>query len=343
MKALVKIAVGPNALELREIKRPKPRPTEVVLLVGAAGICGTDIHILAGEYSCKPPVVLGHEFAGTIVELGKDVLDWSIGDRVTSLAFASVCHKCRHCRAGQYGLCRQRQSYGSGINGAFAEYVAVNASGLYRLPDYHDFISGALSEPLACVTKAVYEIAKLQPGEKVVILGPGSIGLLTLQVARAAGCQPLLVGHPRDKSRLELGRALGAAAVFYSDDVHVVDHIWDTAVHQGADVTFECSGSESAFALTLRVTRKRGRIVQVGLFGHGITADIDQIVYRDLAVSGSFTSSLESWSQAMKLLDAGQVQTRKLVSNIYPLEEWEEAFRVASNGEALKVVFQPNT
>lgn len=342
MRALVKYAAGKNALALREIDKPAPGPNEVLLRIGAVGICGTDIHILAGEYACNPPVVLGHEFAGTIVELGADVSDWAVGDRVTSLAFASVCHQCRHCRAGQYGLCRQRQSYGSGVNGAFAEYIAVNASGLYRLPEDHDFVSGALTEPLACVTKAVYEIAQLQPGEKVVILGPGSIGLLTLQVARAVGCQPLMVGHPRDKSRLKLGLELGAAAIFYSDDTHVVDRIWDTVAHQGADVTFECSGSEAAFALALQVTRKRGRIVQIGLFGHGISADVDQIVYRDLRVSGSFTSSLDSWSQALDLLSTGKVQTRKLVTNIYTLEEWDEAFRVASNGEAVKVVFQPN-
>jgi L-iditol 2-dehydrogenase len=133
MKALAKYRIGEGHLELREVPKPQPGAGEVLLEIGAVGICGTDLHIFAGEYPVNPPVTLGHEFAGTIVTLGEGVTDWSVGERVTSLPYASVCGRCRYCREGQFGLCAARLSYGSGVKGAFAEYLAVNASGILHL------------------------------------------------------------------------------------------------------------------------------------------------------------------------------------------------------------------
>ncbi len=341
MKALVKSAVGPGHLELREVSRPQPGPGEVLLKIGAAGICGTDLHIRAGEYSCHPPVTLGHEMAGTIAELGEGVSDWSVGDRVTSHPFARTCGACPQCRAGQFGLCADRRSYGTHVNGAFAPFIAVKTSNLYRLPAHQDFVAGCLTEPLACVTKAVFEIADLQKCETVAVLGPGAMGLLTTQVAGSMGARVSLVGLKSDTARLELGQKLGAEHLFHAEEPDLRRQIDEAMGTEGADVVFECSGAGAAFCSALELVKARGRLIQVGLFGKLVQADLDLIVYKDLSVRGSFTSSLESWKRSLSLTTSGQVDTRLLVSDVFPLEGWETAFKHASERSGLKVVVQP--
>ena len=340
MRALVKTYPGPGALELQQAAEPQPGTGEVLLKIGAAGICGSDLHIVAGEYPCNPPVILGHEFAGTIVETGQGVTGWKVGDRVTSMPFAITCGRCIYCQAGEFGLCAQRKSYGSGVNGAFAEYLAVRTSGLFALPDHQDFIAGSLTEPLACVTKAVFDIASLQPGERVVILGPGPIGLLTLQVVLAAGAIPYLAGLSSDKERLDLAMETGARGIFYADDPQSISTLQDL-LGEGADTVFECSGAGPAFNLALELARKKGAIIQVGLYGKPVTANLDRAVFKDLKIRGTFASSIASWKRAVELTHNRQVDPGRFVSDIFPLEGSEDAFHQASNRGRLKVVFQP--
>jgi L-iditol 2-dehydrogenase len=341
MKALVKYEAGVGHVALREVSEPKTKKNEVLLEIGAVGICGTDLHTASGEYPCRPPVILGHEFAGTIVALGEGVSDWKIGDRVTSLPYAIVCHECRHCRAGEYGLCEKRLSYGTGVNGAFAKYLAVNASGIYRLPDHQDFVAGALSEPLACVARAVYKMADLQPADQVIVLGPGQIGLLTTQVAKAVGARVSLIGLKTDAARLDLGRQLGADHIYYAEDPDLPAKLNRTLTTDGADVAFECSGAGPAFDLAMNLVRRQGRLIQVGLFGKRVESDLDRIVFKELTVRGSFASSLESFDQAMRLTGRKKVDTGRLVSDVFPLEQWEKAFARASDRSGLKVVVKP--
>ena len=342
MEALIKFDEGPGNLELRSASRPQPGPDEVLLRVGAVGICGTDLHILAGEYpSCRPPVTIGHELAGTIVELGGDAEGWSLGDRVTSHPFASTCGLCPHCRAGQFGLCTARRSYGSHVNGAFAHYMVAKTANLYRLPDHQDFVAGCLTEPLACVAKAAFDIGGLQAGESVAVLGPGAIGLLCTQVAVATGARVFLVGLESDAARLSLGGDLGAEQVFEAEAPDLSDRLNEVLKGDGVDVVFECSGGAAAFGTALQLARAGGRMVQVGLFGRPVQADLDLIVYKDLTVMGSFTSSLESWRRALSLTTSGQVDTSKLVSDVFTLTDWQRAFTCASERSGLKVVVRP--
>jgi L-iditol 2-dehydrogenase len=340
MRAIVKTAAGQGFVELQERSEPAAGTGEVLLEIGAATICGTDVHILAGEYPCRVPVTLGHEFCGTIVELGAGVSGWAVGDRVTSLPFAIVCGECRYCRAGEYGLCAARRSYGSGVDGAFARYLAVKASGLFRLPDHQDFIAGALTEPLACVVKAVFEIGALQPNESVAVIGPGPIGLLTVQAVRAVGCQVTLIGLRQDAGRIQLGHEFGAANSFYADEADSAEMIAASGA-DGFDVVFECSGAGRALTTALSITRKCGRLIQVGLFGKPVQADMDQMVFKDLIMRGSFTSSRSSWRRALELTGNGLVNTRPLVSDVFPLSEWQAAFTKATDRSGLKVAFIP--
>lgn len=342
MKSLSKVATGAGNVMLLERAEPVASRGEVLLKIGAAGICGTDIHILKGEYPINPPVTLGHELAGTIVALGDEVTGWNVGDRVTSLPFAVVCETCEFCQRGDYGLCASRQSYGSGVNGAFAPYLAVNASGLYRLPDTQDFIGGCLTEPLACCTKAALSIGALQAGETAVVLGPGPIGLLMTQVAHAVGARVILIGLSSDEARLELGRRLGAAHTLHSDAADFNAQLRQICDTETIDVVFECSGAAPALQQAVEIVRKKGRVVQVGLFGKPITVDMNRVVLKDITLHGSFASSRQSWEQALDLIQAGLIDTCALVSDVFPLEDWEQAFSRATNREGLKVVFTPS-
>lgn len=327
-------------MSLQDVAEPVPARGEVLIEIRAAGICGTDLHIAAGEYPVKPPVILGHEFSGIIRELGPGVERWQVGDRVTSVPFAITCGDCVYCLSGQPGLCAGRRSYGSGVNGAFARYLAVNASGLYHLPSSQSMEAGALTEPLACVVKAVYEIGQAKTGETALVLGPGPIGLLAVQVARAAGCRVSLVGLRRDEQRLQAGRALGAA-IFYADDPDIGSQLASSLGLAGIDMVFECSGAGPALELALQVVRPQGRIVQVGLFGKPVTSVFDQVVMKDLSVRGSFASSLASWRLALELTEQGAVVLDGLISDIYPLSDWEVAFARAAGGEGLKFIIKP--
>lgn len=177
----------------------------------AAGICGTDLHIYKDEFHSVPPVVLGHEIAGEIAALGDDVEGLAVGDRVTTEAYFSTCGKCAYCRTGHTNLCLDRRSIGSAVNGGFTNYVIVPAINIHRLPQNIDFEAGALTEPLACVCHAVLTPSTVSTGDIVVIAGPGGIGLLTLQVVKAARAIAVVAGTNGDEQRMEVARQL----IFY--------------------------------------------------------------------------------------------------------------------------------
>jgi L-iditol 2-dehydrogenase len=342
MKALVKSAPGSGHFGLKEIPEPEPETGEVLLKIGAAGICGSDIHILKGEYPCRPPVVLGHEFTGTIVELGPGVSNWNLGDRVVSMPYGVVCGRCEFCVSGDYGLCSSRRSYGSGMNGGFAEYISVNAARIFSIPQNLEFSAAALIEPLACSTKAVFDIAKARPGAVALILGPGPVGLLTLQAAKAAGCCCVLVGLQRDASRLNLAMELGAEQIFYSDLPETEILLNEYLGEDGASLVFECSGAGKALDFGLQFCGKHGHIIQVGLFGKAVDINPDPIVMKELMIQGSFASSFKSWQKAIDLVFSNQAKLDVLVSDVYSFSEWEEAFTIAKRGDRLKVVLSPD-
>jgi L-iditol 2-dehydrogenase len=196
-------------------------------------------------------------------------------------------------------------------------------------------------EPLACVTKAVFGIGDIESGEHVVILGPGPIGLLTTQVAKAVGAHVTLIGLRSDTTRLDLGRSLGAKQVLYAEDLDLIEQLTKAWGENGVDVVIECSGAEPALGLALEIVRNQGRVIQIGLFGKTIKADLDLIVFKDLALRGSFASSPTSWKQALNLTSKGQVDTRRLVSDVFSLDNWQTAFTRAAEGTGLKVVVQP--
>jgi L-iditol 2-dehydrogenase len=287
-------------------------------------------------------VVLGHEVAGEIAALGEGVGGIALGTRVTTETYFSTCGDCRYCRSGHKNLCLARKSIGSAVNGGFTSFVVVPATNVHRLPDQIDFDAGALTEPLACVVHAVLTHKTISPGDIAVIAGPGAIGLLTLQVLKASGARVIVLGTSADAHRLALAGELGAdhtLDVQGSDPLELIQDI--SPEGKGADAVYECSGAGPVAMQLLQLVRRGGRYVQIGLFGKPVAWDLDQVCYRELMVTGSNASVPAAWTRALQLMASGQVQTGPLISDSYPVTEWQTAFEQFQSKQGVKTLLRP--
>ena len=341
MLALRKLALGEEKLELIEVPEPTLRPGHVILNVAAAGICGTDVHIMRDEYRSDPPVTLGHEVAGTIAALGAGIDGLQVGQRVVTETYFSTCGHCEQCRTGRPNLCAERRSIGSFEDGGFAPRVLVPATIIHPLPDGLGFPEAALVEPLACVVRGLLELNEVRAGDRAVITGPGPIGLLALQVAKAAGARAVMLGTAADAARLELAAKLGADGVLTVEAAdELVDAVAD-ALGGPPDVAVECSGAAPAAGVLLSLVKKAGRYVQVGLYGTPIRLDMDQVCYKELQVSGSFATTPSSWYRALALAGSGAVSLAAIVGATFPLHDWERAFEAVAQRTPGKVLLIP--
>jgi L-iditol 2-dehydrogenase len=341
MKALVKYASGVGNLGIREMPEPTPAAGEVKVEVKYGGVCGTDIHIYHDRYKSYPPVIMGHEWSGVVIELGDGVKTVKVGDRVTGIPAAYTCGHCRYCLEGHVFLCSERLSFGSGRNGAFAKYAVLGERSIQKLGVNVTYKAGALSEPLACVVKAVEFMTGITAGDVVLVSGPGPVGLLAAQLAKAEGGFVVLAGTDVDLQRMAIARQLGIDVTVnvQRDDVGRI--LRDLTDGYGADVVLECSGTPAATRLGIEVVRKEGKFTQIGLHEHPFELDFVQILLKDLRITASFASSLEAWVRAMTILSQGRVQTEPLVSDILPLSQWEKAFDKINKREGLKILLQP--
>jgi len=342
MKALRKLRPGEGQLDLVDVPEPKAAPGHVVLAVKAAGVCGTDIHILHDEFPIRPPVTLGHEVTGEIVELSPEVSGWKVGDRVVIESYYSVCMRCEYCRGGRPNLCAERLSIGSKVDGGFAEYVEIPAQNLHRIPRNLSWETAALTEPLACTVHGTNQ-ALIRPGDWVVVSGPGPMGLLAMQVAKAVGGQVIALGITQDAKRLEVATKLGITHTINVEAAgrdRALAEIMDLT-NGGAHVVLECSGAAPSASLLLQVIRKRGGYGQIGLYGKSVSLDVDTICYKDLVVTGTNASVPEAWPRALELLRLGLVKSEDTVSGIWPLQDCQHAFTTVQEKGALKVLLAP--
>ena len=298
-------------------------------MVGA-GICGTDLHIVDGEYQTITPVTMGHEVSGVVAELGDGVDESWLGARVASETYFSTCGRCAHCHAGRINLCLERRSIGTHVDGAFAPRLVVPSTNLHRLPAWLDGHAAALCEPLACVCHSVLEPEPaVGAGDDVLVTGPGPVGLLAAQVARAAGGSVHVRGTPRDNRRLAAARELG----FETSTTE------ETPVD--ADVVIECSGSEAGMAHGLSAARRGARYVQIGLAGKPVSLPFDLVCFHELTITSGFASTPTSWAKALELVTEGRVELAPLLTEVVPLEEWERAFAATRAAEGIKFVLDP--
>jgi L-iditol 2-dehydrogenase len=335
VKGLAKLAPGPENVALVERPEPVAGPGHVVLEVEAAGICGTDLHIVDDEFRSWPPVTLGHEVCGVVSELGDGVADELRGARVVSETYFSTCGECEHCRRGRINLCPERRSIGSAVDGAFAPRLLVPARGLHRVPEWVPSAAAALVEPLACVCNCLLTPPVVAGCADVLVVGPGAVGLLAAQVAAAAGASVHVRGAERDAHRLEIARALGC------ETSEASTRLLDVGSPRLFDVVIECSGSEHGMTACLEHARRGGRWVQIGLAGKPVRVPLDELCYRELTVTSGNASTPASWRRALALVEAGAVRLEPLVSEIVPLAEWERAFATTRAGAGVKVVLDP--
>jgi len=343
MKALVKHAKGPGNMEIREVAEPQPGKGQVKIQIKATGICGSDLHIYHDDVviAVNPPVVVGHEFSGVVVDVGEGVVEWTAGDRVVSELGFEVCGKCYNCLEGFPNLCDSRRSMGYWYDGAFTSYIVVPAAGVHRLPDNIDFVPGALTEPLACVVHGVLDMTRFSAGDTVLVSGPGAIGLMTMQVAKAQGATTIVSGVTADKNRLDTAGSLGADYIVDAEREDVVKRVLELTGGRGADVVFECSGNESAVNAGFSAIRKRGRFTQLGLFGRRVSIDFEKVLSKELAVTGSFGQRPLAWERALELTAQKKVVLDPVVSDVLPLSEWRRAFEIFESKAGLKVVLRP--
>ena len=343
MKALV--LTQASHLEYRDVATPAIGPDEVLVNVRACGICGSDIHGMDGSSGRRiPPVIMGHEAAGSVISVGPDVVGWQPGDRVT---FDSTiyCGTCWFCQQELINLCDRRRVLGVSCtdyrrDGAFAEYVAVPQHVLYRLPAEVDFIDAAMTEPLSVALHAVRQAA-IGPGIGVAVIGTGIIGLLICEVLRASGCDHVLAVD-KDPGRLDLAVRLGASGSVVADGPETAARIRECFEGRGPDVVFEAVGIDPTVGLASEAVRKGGTIVLVGNLAPSVSLPLQSIVTRQITMRGSAASSGE-YPACLEMIAERSVDVRALISAVAPLQDGAEWFgRLRrGDGQLLKVVLEP--
>jgi len=344
MLALVKTQKGEGFLELRDVPEPVISDDEVLIEVMAAGICGTDVHVKHDTFPYWPPVILGHEFSGKIVQVGDKVKGWQVGDRVVGEPHTLHCGQCSLCRRGHIQNCPEKRSPGWGIDGAFAKYLKYPPKLLHRFPDSMSFEQAALVEPAANTVTDIIERGAIEVGDFVVVLGPGPIGLLAAQVAKAAGAREvMIVGAPADEElRLATARKLGIDHVVNFALENPLDKCRELTDECGADLVIECSGAPPAIAQSVDLVRKWGKICAIGLTGkRPVQLDWDAAMTKVITLYFNMSTAYASWDKTIWLMASGQVRVDELITHTLPLSEWERAFEAVESMEALKAVLVP--
>lgn len=345
MQALVKTARGVGNLELREVPVPKISPDEVLVHVRSCGICGSDLKIEADQHPYTPPVVIGHEFSGEIVEIGADVVGWERGDRVVAEQHIGACGRCRQCLAGNAFACALKRAPGYFSDGAFAEFIKVPAWLLHRIPEDLSFREAAFSEPAAVAVHGMLERTGIEPEDVVLILGCGPIGLVAAKMAQSAGAaQVIITGIDRDeKVRLEKARQLGIDQIVNVDRMDLKGLVDETTDGQGVDVAIELSGAPAAINQAFNLACRLGRVGIIGQPpGDEITIPYRQAMFRALKVSFSYSSKYTSWERTLSLFARKAILPSEFITHVLPLEEWKRGFELSHTGEAVKVVLEPD-
>jgi L-iditol 2-dehydrogenase len=344
MKAVVKYGKGKGLVEIREVPEPKMKDDEVLIEVKAVSVCGSDLHIYHDAHPYWPPVILGHEFSGVIVDVGKGVKGWKAGDRIVSETRTGSCGTCYMCQSGFPQVCEQKRPYGIGVNGAYTKYVAGPARLLHRLPDNVSFEAGAVIEPTAICVTSILERSKLQAGEKVVITGPGPIGLISLAIAKAAGAGFVgITGMSSDEGiRFKKARELGADLMIIVDKENPVQKVLEITNGLGVDILIETSGSGKAISQAFEMVRRMGRICAIGISGkEEVPIPYDRGIFKALRYDFCFSSSWTAWETTIGLISKGVLPIEKIITHKLPLDKWEEAFHLLESLQAAKVILIP--
>jgi L-iditol 2-dehydrogenase len=352
LKAKACVLTAPNQFEIREVEVQQPGIHEVLCKIRAVAICGSDPEIirgdLAGSWPPAYPFVAGHEWAGEIVAVGKDVHDFHVGDRVAGEAHKG-CGYCDNCKKGRYTLCLNygdvstgHEHYGFIVNGAYSQYQKYSIKSITHIPDNVSFAEAAMCDTSGVALHGI-ELAGITPGGTVVVVGPGPIGLCTMRLTKAMGAaKVIVVGRG---ARLASAKALGADFCVDFTKEDPVQAVRDLTNGLGVDEAFECSGSKGTFNQCVRMVRKGGRVALVGVASDDVVEELPfkYITHNEIAIFGSRANPNTS-SKVLNLMSSGQLNVKDLISHRFCLEDFAEALDtfVHRKGNAVKVVILPN-
>ena len=334
-----------SSLVLRDVPRPEITSHEVLIQIRACGICGSDVHGYDGSTGRRiPPLIMGHEASGVVVEIGPEVRAFRIGDRVTFDSTIS-CGKCAFCLRGEVNLCERREVLGVSCldfrrNGAFAEYVAVPEHIVYPLPDSFPFEKAALIEAVSIAVHAA-RITDIRRGDTAVIVGAGMIGLLAVQAFRHYGCTSVLAVD-LDQSKLDLARQLGADQTFLATSPDLLPRLLEATSGQGADIAVEVVGAQSTVHTAISAVRRGGTVTLIGNLAASVDIPLQQVVTRQIRLQGSCASAGE-YPECIALMQSGTIDVAPLISAVAPLSQgagWFGRLHAREPG-LMKVILTP--
>ncbi len=336
--AVVNFAADRGSVELREVGVPEIGPHDVLLEVANVGVCGSDLHQWTGDHSwpVNYPVVLGHEFGGTIVAVGDSVTGWHEGDRVVSETAAIIDPDSPLTRRGLYNLDPSRKGFGYGVNGAMTRFVCVPARILHRLPAGLSFEQACLTEPCCVAYSAVVKNARIEPGDRVVVLGPGTIGILCAAIARLCGAEVAVVGLPADQGRLEVAKQYGCDIIIGDARPWALDRDG-----LGCDGVVDAAGASATLKIALDLVRPAGWIAKVGWGPQPLGFSLDPLVQKNVTLQGSFSHNWPIWERVIALLAGGRLDVQPIIGGVWPLEQWHDAFEQMHTGQVVKSVLAP--
>lgn len=341
MQAVVKYDKGPGNVALMEMPEPTCAGHQVIIDIAHCGICGTDLHVYHDRFRNFPPVILGHEFAGAIIEKGKDVKNINLGDTFAVLgAVAVVCGECRYCHSGDFMFCKNRRGMGHGVNGAFARYAAIRPDQLYKIPEGVSLREAALVEPLAAAVHAVEDIARFKLGDVALVSGPGPIGLLVVKLLARQGIKTIVAGTSEDRMRLGLALQYGATRTVEVDKENLQEIIAQQTQGDGVDVAFEVAGVEASVRSCMEALRPMGHFIQIGHFGRELTLPWDLVAFRQLRIDGSVGYRRETWAQTMKILEQG-FNVKDCITHEMSIADWKQGFDLMEAKQAVKILLNP--
>jgi len=341
LKALVKTKKGQGFIEIQEVPVPRCSPDEILIKVKAAGICGTDIHIWHDKMIYWPPVIMGHEFSGEIVEVGDNVKGWRRGDRVVAEPHTRACGVCYLCRSGNIHVCPHKRSIGWGIDGAFADYIKMPSNLLHKIPDNVSYEEATLSEPTAIVVNCILLTAGIRAGDIVVVEGAGTIGLLSGMVAKAAGAERVIVtGIEQDEElRLKTAKRLGLDTINVEKE-NIEERILALSGGKGVDLVVEAAGVEASVNTAIKITKRLGKIAILGITGQEkVNVCWDEAVFKALDIKFCFSSTFDSWERSLSLMSKGVIKLSPLITHTASLEDWEKVFGELEKGKGIKGLF----
>ena len=312
---VVNFSSKPGSVELQEIDRPVAGDDDVIMQVEAVSVCGSDLHQWHGtnSWAVNYPVVLGHEFCGVITDLGKNVK-----------------------AGGQWNLDPNRKGFGYGVNGGMTRYAKVASRLLHKIPTNISFDYAAMSEPCAVAYSATIAPGFVKPGDRIVVYGPGPIGVLCVAMARLAGAQVALVGLEKDRNRLNIAKSYGCEVIIGDAKE------WAMAADGlGADGVVDAAGVSASLKSALEVIRPDGWISKVGWGPQPLDFSMDPLVAKNVTLRGSFSHNWPMWERVLRLLENGALDLKPVLGGVFPIKEWKTAFEKMQSGEILKSVIRP--